>query len=371
MRSLVNYTSIKISQSYKGRLRKPGFFTRLNRMIVTPLWRPGVKNLFFFSLGMRSTISAGIPIIQSFEIMAQSTRHRLLQQACLSISRDLAGGVPLEKAIHYQKKIFSPFFINIFLAGLRSGTPEESLNTLIEHYAVLMELRGKILQTIMYPLANLILGTIIMIFRDLAIQFMHHAFNWREALPIIIRYGQLPLLGIFLPFLFSRVAKDPRIRPVTDNMIVHLPLLGRFYRQYALAIFFRIFATGVEAGHHIRDSFRDALEGMNNYYLANKLRVAEKYLEQGEKISEAFYLTEAFDAQALGMVAAGEASGTIPELCRKMADYYRSEVVNLLPGIIKATFPLFMILVAVAFFVNPFFLFLATFFACFLIFLAV
>jgi type IV pilus assembly protein PilC len=340
-------------------------------MIVTPLWRPGIRNLFFFSLGMRSTISAGIPIIQSFEIMAQSTRHRLLQQACLSISQDLAGGVPLDKAIRYQNKVFPPFFINIFLAGLRSGAPEESLNILVDHYSVLLELRGKILQTIMYPLANLILGTFIMIFRDLAIQFMNHAFNWSEALPIIMYYGQLPLLGIFMSFLFSQAAKDPRIRPVTDNMIVHLPLLGRFYRQYALAIFFQIFATGVEAGRHIRDSFRDALEGMNNFYLANKLKVAEKYLEQGEKISEAFDLTGAFEPQALGMVAAGEASGTIPELCRKMADYYRSEVVNFLPGMIKASFPLFMILVAVAFFVNPGFLFLGTFFACFMIFLAV
>jgi type IV pilus assembly protein PilC len=352
-------------------MRKPGFFTRLHRFIITPLWRPGVKHLFFFSLGLRSIISAGIPIIQAFEIMAQSTRHRLLQQACLSVSQDLAGGIPMEKAIRYHKKVFTPFFVNIFMAGLRSGTPEECLTILVDHYSSLMELKGKILQTLIYPLANLILGTFIMIFRDLAIMFMNHAFNWREAMPIIIGYAQYPLLGIFMPFLLAQVAKDPRIRPVTDNVLVNLPLFGTFYRRYSFAIFFRIFATGVEAGHHIRDSFRDALEGMNNYYLAKKLKVAEKYLEYGERISEAFDLTGVFEPQALGMVGAGELSGSLPEICRRMADYYREEVINLLPGIIKASFPFFMVLVAIAFFVTPVFLFVATFLACFLIFLAV
>lgn len=340
-------------------------------MIITPLWHPGASHLFFFSLGFRSIITAGIPIIQAFEIMAQSTRHRLLQRACLSISRDLAGGVPLETAIRYHKKVLSPFFINIFMAGLRSGSPEESLNILVDHYSSLMELRAKILQTVMYPLANLILGTIIMIFRDIIITFMGHAFNWQEALPIVIYYGRFIFLGVFMPFLFAQVAKDPRVRPVTDNFLVNLPLLGDFYRKYALAIFFRIFATGIEAGQPVRNSFRDALEGMNNLYLAKKLKSAERYLEQGERISEAFYLTGVFEPQALGMVNAGELSGSLPELCRKMADYYREGILNLLPGVIKGSFPLFMVIVAIAFFVNPMFLFVGTFLILVLIFMLV
>jgi len=363
-------TSIGYSKKYKDRFKAPGFFTRLHRMLLTPLWRPGCKDLFFFCLGLRSTIEAGVPIIQAFEIMAQSVRHRLLQKASLAISRDLAAGFPIEASMRDQQKILSPFFVNVFFAGLRSGSLGSSLEILVNHYSCLMDLKARIMNVIIYPLFNLIAGTFIMIGRDLIILFMDHAFNWKEASPIIMNYSNLTFGGIFAAFLLSRVAKDRRVRPVTDNIIVHLPLLGKFYKQYALAIFFQLFATGVEAGRNIKDSFREALEGMNNYYLARRLLVAERYLVSGENVSEAFYLTGAFDAQALGMVAAGEVSGTIPELSRRLADYYRAEVSNLLPSYIRASIPVFTVCVAIAFFFVPSFLFVATFVACFPLFMA-
>jgi len=364
-------SSIGFSRKYKDRFKAPGFFTRLHRLLVTPLWRPGCRDLFFFCLGLRSTVEAGLPIIQAFEVMAQSVRHRLLQKASLAISRDLTSGFPIETSMRDQQKVFSPFFVNVFFAGLRSGSLGSSLDILINHYSSLMEIKAKIMQVIVYPLFNLIAGTLVMIARDLIIEFMNHAFNWKEAWPIIMNYSNLTLGGVFAAFLLSRVAKDRRVRPLTDNILVHVPLLGKFYKEYALAIFFQLFATGVEAGRNIRDSFREALEGMNNYHLARRLSVAERYLISGERISEAFYLTGAFDGQALSMVAAGEASGTIPELSRRLAEYYRSEVTNLLPGYIRASIPIYTVCVAIAFFFVPSFLFLATFFACFPLFMAI
>jgi len=352
-------------------MKKPGFFTRIHRTIVTPLWRPGSKDLFFFCIGLRSTLSAGIPIIQSFEIMAQSVRHRLLQKACLTISRDLAAGISFEKALYYQKKLFSPFFLKVLLAGMRSGSISQSLDILVEHYSSIMEIKSKIMQVIIYPMFQLVAGTLIMIVRDLIIHFMGHAFNWQEAMPIIIRYAQYPILGISMAFLSSRVAKDPRVRPYTDNVIMNLPVLGNLYKQYTMATFFQLFATSLEAGRDIKSSFVDALEGMNNYYLAKKIRTAETYLLAGEKISEAFYLTRAFDPEALGMIAAGESSGTIPELSRKMAEFYKSQVKIMLPGYIKACVFFYFILVAVAFFGNPDFLGIGIFLGSFMFFLAV
>ncbi len=363
--------SMRRAGKHKDRFKPPGFFTRLHRMILTPLWRPGSKDLFFFCLGLRSTIDAGVPVIQAFEIMAQSVRHRLLQKASLAISRDLSAGFPIEASMRDQQKILSPFFLNVFFAGLRSGSLVSSLDILVNHYSCLMDLKAKIMNVIIYPLFNLIAGTFIMIGRDLIILFMNHAFNWPEAMPVIMFYCNLTFGGLFAAFIVSRVAKDRRVRPVTDNVIVHLPVLGKFYKQYALAIFFQLFATGIEAGRNIRDGFRDALEGMNNYYLAGKLRAAERYLVSGEKISEAFYLTGVFDPQALSMVAAGEVSGSIPEISKRLADFYRSEVINLLPGYIRAGVPAMTILVAIAFFFNVAFLSIATFFACVLLFMAI
>jgi type II secretory pathway component PulF len=303
--------------------------------------------------------------------MAQSSTHRRLQRASSAIAREISEGVNLESAMQEHKNTFTPFFLNTFFTGLRSGSLPDCLNILIEHYSLLMKLRSKIIETIAYPLAVLILGTIIMTARDLIIMFIHHAFNWREALPVISFYSRMLITGIFIPFLFSRVLKDRRVRPVSDGVIIHIPVFGKYYKRYAMAIFFRVFATGIEAGRNIRGSFRDALESMNNYYLARRLQLAERYLSAGESITEAFDLTGVFEPQALSMIAAGEASGSIPELSRKMAEYYFEEIINLMPGYIRAFFPLFIILVAIAFFLTPYFIPVALFSFCILIFLLV
>ena len=367
---MAEYHHDKTRRGKRG-IKKPGFFVLSRQFFLSSLWRPGSKDMFFYTLGLRSAITSGIPISSAFEVMGQSARHRRLQRASFEIGRELSAGISLEQAMVRHKGTFSPFFMNVFLTGLRSGSMEESLDILIGHYSALMELKSKVLQVIMYPMANILLGTLVMIVRDLILTFMNHAFSWREAMPIISRYGAYLFSGFILPLILSRVARDPRVRPVTDRFMIHVPVLGRFYKNYALAIFFRVFATCLETGREISSGFHDALEAMNNYHLAKRIRAAERYLMAGENISEAFYLTKIFDAQALSMVAVGESSGTMPDMCRRMADYYHGEIMGLLPGYIRAAFPFFMILVALAFFFDPMFLFIASFIYCFFIFLAV
>lgn len=341
-------------------MRRTGFFSRVEMFIISPLNPPGLRDYFFYSLGLRTTLSAGVPIIKAFELMSASAQNQRLRQASLRISRAIAAGWNLRDAVRSQH-VFSQYFIDIFLSGAQTGNLVKSLDILVNHYSWMMELRTRIMRLIWYPLANLILGTFIMMFRDLIIKFMGHAFSWTEALPIIGYYIAYPAKGLFFAFLISRILRDPRVRPYTDWALGKFPLIGRFYEKYAKAIFFRLFATSVEAGQNPRESFLDALKGMNNYHLAKRMAVAEKYIEAGEKLSFAFERTKVFDVQALGMINAGEESGTTPEMCNKMAEYYQSEIYNLLPGYIQALYPALMIIVALGFFISPLFLYIGTF----------
>ncbi len=352
-------------------IKSPGFFGRVRRILLTPLWRPGIKDLYFFCIGLRSCVSSGIPIISAFDIMSRSVRHRWLQKASFGISRDVARGIPIETALRSERKVFSPFFIKVFMGGLKSGSLPHALDILIEHYGWMRELRSVIMSAIWYPVTLLFAGTLIMTGQVLIIHFMHKAFRWREALLIIYFYFRLPLMGLIAAFVLSRVAKKRRVRPVTDAFIVRIPVLGKFHKRYALAIFFRVFAASMEAGREIIGGFRAALEAMDNYYLAHRMQRAEKYLRAGESITEALYLTGVFDTEALSMIHAGEVSGSVPELLRKLAEYYCTAIKNLLPGCIKATYPLLLIVVAIAFFINPYFLCYGVFFMCFLLFLTI
>lgn len=356
------------------KIQPTGFFAHLDGLLLSPLHPPGLRDLYFYTLGLRTTLEAGVPLIKAFELMARSVKHRQLQRASHIISHAVASGTSLPDALRSHKHIFSAFFINALESGVHSGSITRSLDLLVEHYEWLLNLRTKIMRLIWYPLINLILGTFIVLFRDLIIIFMSHAFNWEEAMPVLLKYLEIPIGGVFFAFLVSRVLKDPRVRPATDYFIVGLPVLGKFYANYAKATFFHLFATSVEAGRNPTISYREALDGMNNYYLARKLALAEKYILSGESISSALERTGVFDRQALGMIVAGEESGSLPELCRKMAEYYRSEIFHLMPGYITAFFPLLMVIVAIAFMTIAFnittsFLYFGIFFMCLLIFM--
>ena len=79
------------------------------------------------------------------------------------------------------------------------------------------------------------------------------------------------------------------------------------------------------------------------------------------RISEALAPSGELDASAIAMIATGESSGSMPELLEKMAEYYRNSITHLLPGLIKASYPFFIIMVAIAFFLNADFLFIGMF----------
>ncbi len=348
---------------------KPSLYWRFKWTLLSPFWKPGVKDLFFYSIGLRSAISAGVPVGSAFEIMGHAAQHRLLKEASLAISQGIASGLPLEENLRTHRKVFGDFFINIFIAGLRAGSMDMCMDTLTDHYSWLLELRTLILRVIWYPLANLILGTFIMAARDLIIHFMNTPFTWREGLPIIWFYLRQPVMGIFCAFVFSRILKDRRVRPFTDPFIIKIPIFGGLYKKYLLAIFFRLFGVALEAGQEITKGFREAVGSMDNYYLARRLEPAIKFMAQGDSVHEAFYMTGIFDPQALGMVAAGEQSGFLPDLCHRMAKYYFDTIKATAPGIIAASYPLFVICIALAFFVNPLFLYIGCFLACALLFM--
>ena len=108
-------SGIKAPGDFTKRRKKPGFFGLSHRFFLSALWRPGAKDFFFYTLALRSTVSAGIPLLSAFEIMAKSTKHHRLQQASRDINRTVSAGVPLEKAMRLHKDVFSPFFLNVFL----------------------------------------------------------------------------------------------------------------------------------------------------------------------------------------------------------------------------------------------------------------
>ena len=336
--------------------------------IVPSFGSPGPKRLFFYSLGLRTAISAGLPASSAFEVMGESVQHRTLKKASYQIGQELASCIPLEKSLRKRQNLFSLFFVNVFISGLKSGSLERCLDIMVDHFRWMLELRSEILKVIWYPMINLILGCLILAARDCIIAGANDFVSIMQIAWIYVKY---PAFAVVMAFLISRVVKDPRVRPATDAFISHIPLIGKLYRKYGLAIFFRLFGKGVDAGRNTVEAYVDAADAMNNYYLARKIRKCSHFIESGMSRHDTFEQTKVFDSHALGLIMAAEESGTVDYMCEKMSEFYRNQVKIYAPSLIKIQYPVFIFMVAIAFFFNVNFFFIGVFVMCLMLFLIV
>lgn len=343
-------------------LKKPNFFAEFWILTTSFFIMPSIKTLYFYTVGLYSTISAGMPIASAFEIMSESTTHRRLKKASLKIRQEIDSGIPVDKIFTTKEYVFPKFYINMLLAGIRFGAISKHLKMLIDHYAFILKMRSVIFSVLWYPMFQLIAGAMILTAKDTIIMTMQGPFNLIKAIIYFYNYFSAFLYGIVTAFLFSRMLKARQLRPITDELIAMIPFIGQFYRKYKLAIFFKVYATMIDAGAGASFGLKTAIEAMDNYRLARMLKNAERFLKDGESVFESFKITNAFTPSELSMIQVGEDSGGLSFLLEKMSGYYENDVKAIMPGAIKTTIPLLTIIVAFAFFYNVSFFGVGSFF---------
>ena len=115
----------------------------------------------------------------------------------------------------------------------------------------------------------------------------------------------------------------------------------------------------------------EAPDAMNNYDLARKIRKWSHFIESVMSLHDTFEQTKVFDSHALGLIMAAEESGTVDYMCEKMSEFYRNQVKIYAPSLIKIQYPVFIFMVAIAFFFNVNFFFIGVFVMCLMLFLIV
>ncbi len=347
-----NYNKKKASDTALSAQKSKNPVIKSFYKIISIFFPARIKSLYFYCVTLRSCLSSGIPVSSAFKVLSESIDNQKLKKVSIEISRAIDIGVPIEKIFSEYDNVFPRFFINILVSGFRSGSHIRSLQSLIDHYSFILDLRTEILKVVLYPMIQLFAGALILSAKDTIILSMHSGFKILYALKFLYMYFSGMIIAVLAAYIISRIAKSKPFRPITDYIIHFIPLLSNMYRNYKLAVFFRVCADFNDTGSGLLYGFNMSLDAMDNYYLAPKLKKAEKFIRHGESLFESFRICEVFNNIELSMIQVAEESGSISYLLRKMADYYHTDIKNLMPGLIKITIPVFTVIVALAFFVN-------------------
>ncbi len=298
------------------------------------------QDLVLFTKQFKTMLNAGIPVLQSLDILEIQTENPKLKSAIVSIATDIKSGTTLSRAFAKHQDIFSELYCNMMRAGEISGTLTEVLERLI--YIVDHEFKVKkdIKSALTYPMVivvALVVAFFVLILFVLP-QFVSMFSKSGIALPLPTRiclgiyavltgywHVCLALLGGTI-FLLSAYFRTEAGKIRRDGAFLSLPILGPVFRKAAMARFASIFAILQASGVTVLEAM-DILAGtIGNHYIARDFRNLREKLEQGRGLSGPLRSCPSFTPMMVSMISIGEETGNMEEMLKEAAKHYDYEV---------------------------------------------
>ncbi len=317
------------------------------------------EDLLGFSRALAQMVEGGISLKRAMDILYQDIENPALKRVVNEIGSRMEGGESLSSSLEGHTDIFDQFFRAMVKAGESSGNLPEMLRRLGDHIEVTEEMKAKAKSALLYPFLLLIfsalaVGTLLAI----GVPYLDHIYTALDLSPplytsIVVGIGgmmgqHLTLLfvaTIGLMILAGRFFKSPKGREMADQMRLKLPVLSYQYRLLYTARFARTLGTLYQSGIPLQEALTHASATIGNKQVAEELDQAINRVKGGETLSACLRGSPNFDRMAVGMMAAGEESGSLDAMLKEIADLFESKVYTALNGLASTVEPLLMVCV--------------------------
>jgi type IV pilus assembly protein PilC len=293
-----------------------------------------------FTRQLATMIDAGLPLVQSLEILSSQQEHKVFKTVIREIREDVEGGSTFAGALKKHPGTFNDLYTNLVVAGEEGGI----LDTILTRLAVYIEkaeaLKKKVKSALIYPAT--IVGVaaavvmILMIFVIPVFEAMFKSAGQNLPLPtlIVITMSKLikqyiiiiiPALILFI-ILFRRYYKTDSGRALVDKILLKLPVFGLLFQKIAVARFSRTLGTLVSSGVPILDGLNIVSRASGNRTVETAIMNARSSIREGETIAEPLGRSGIFPPMVIQMISVGESTGALDSMLTKIADFYEEEV---------------------------------------------
>jgi type IV pilus assembly protein PilC len=320
------------------------------------------KDICFFTRQLSTMLKAGVPLLQSFDIISQGNAHPAFSKLLQEIRADVETGSSLHSAFKRHPEYFDALYCNLIAAGEQAGILEEILARLALYKEKTLAIKRKIRSAMIYPLAILgvaaIVTTVIMIWVIPAFKDVFASFGAQLPLPTLMViwlsdtfvsywYWVLSLL-IISSILFVRAWKrSPAMQVATDRLLLQLPLFGTVIRKAIIARWTRTLSTMFAAGVPLVESLDSVGGASGNAVYVEATRKISAAVSSGSSLVSAMQTTKVFPAMVTQMVAIGEESGALDQMLTKVAEFHEEEVDNAVASLSTLMEPVIMVILGV------------------------
>jgi type IV pilus assembly protein PilC len=302
--------------------------------------RVKTRDIVIFTRQFATMINAGLPLVQSLNILAAQTENKTLREVTKAVVYDVESGNTLADALSKHPKAFSDLYVNMVAAGEAGGI----LDTILLRLAAFLEkndaLIRKVKGAMVYPGVIITVAcaaiAILLIFVIPTFQNMFSSAGLELPLPtrvvimasdFLIGYWWAMILAVAgVIFAIRSYYGTPAGRRQIDGGLLRSPVLGDVLRKSAVSRFTRTLGTLVSSGVSILEGLEITAKTAGNTIIHDAVMESRNSIAGGETIASPLEKSKVFPAMVISMIAVGEQTGGLDEMLSKIADFYDEEV---------------------------------------------
>jgi len=326
------------------------------------IFNPRVKNkdTIVFSRQFATLINAGLPLVQSLDVMMAQSTNRTLKEVIGEVRKDVEGGMSLFNALTKHPRVFSRLYCNMVRAGEMGGVLDVILTRLAGYLESTEDTNQRMKAAMRYPLFVLfmagglvaaLLFFILPKMKDLFTESLHANLPALTQFMLDLsdllreRYYVLIIVIALLATIYYLAKRSDKGSYFLDKMVLKIPVMGRLFHRIALSRFARTLATLSNSGVPILDSLEITGKTAENRVIEKAVDEARDSLKEGETIAAPLSKCPVFPPMMVSMISVGEQTGALDEMLNKIADFYDREVetmVDSLASLIEPVLILFL-----------------------------
>ena len=344
-------------------LRRQGIMvTKVKKKVYRSGKKIQDKDLTLFTRQLATMMKAGVPLLQSFDIVGKGHANPSMSKLIMDLRADIETGTSLNNAFRKYPLYFDPLFCNLVGAGEQAGILEDLLTRLAIYKEKTLALKSKIKGALMYPCAIIaiafVVTAVIMIWVVPAFKSVFSSFGANLPAPTLIVMGISDFVvqwwyiifgSIFgaLYFFFQSWRRSLKMQQVMDRLLLRLPVFGDVIRKATIARWTRTLSTMFAAGVPLVEAL-DSVGGAsgNNVYLDATKKIQTE-VSTGTSLTVAMQNANVFPNMVTQMVAIGEESGALDGMLGKVADFYEEEVDEAVKTLSSLMEPMIMVVLGV------------------------
>ncbi|MBI4377045.1 MAG: type II secretion system F family protein [Elusimicrobia bacterium] len=301
----------------------------------------GERDLIFFGEQLATLLNGGVPLVRALSLLGEHSSSRGLQVSVLQVTKDVAGGMALYKALERHPRVFNTLWVSLVQAGEMGGQLPKVLKQIASYMQAQADLKAKVITALAYPavLALMSLGVLVFFIVKIVPVFAEIFSSFQVQLPpltaMIIGLSMLVTnhlfalicAGIIIWFGWSAYTATEAGKITKWNIVFSVPFFGAFAKNILIERLLTTLATLIESGVSILNAIA-VLEKVfsSNIIFERFLRAVRNDVSGGKSISGAFRRSDILPPLVTEMIFMGEESGKLPEMLSTLSNFYREQI---------------------------------------------